>query len=73
MGRGLKMKCLTLTEFKKMGGIWQSEYVIQMEKILGLVLTSMDRYWDIPELDRLNYINHLEQEVYNKKRGKDEI
>ena len=61
------------TEFKKMGGIWQSEYVIQMEKILGLVLTSMDRYWDIPELDRLNYINHLEQEVYNKKRVKDEI
>ena len=56
-----------------MGGIWQSEYVIQMEKILGLVLTSMDRYWDIPELDRLNYINHLEQEVYNKKRVKDEI
>ena len=44
MGRGLKMKFLTLTEFKKMGGIWQSEYVIQMEKILGLVLTSMDRY-----------------------------
>ena len=61
------------TEFKKMGGIWQSEYVIQMEKILGLVLTSMDRYWDIPELDRLNYINHLEREVYNKKRVKDEI
>ena len=62
------MKCLTLTEFKKMDGIWQSEYVIQMEKILGLVLTSMDKYWDIPELGRLNYINHLEREVYNKKR-----
>lgn len=62
------MKCLTLTEFKKMGGIRQSEYVIQMEKILGLVLTSMDRYWDMPELNRLNYINQLEREVYNKKR-----
>ena len=73
MGRGLKMKFLTLTEFKKMGGIWQSEYVIQMEKLLGIALTSMDRYWDMPELGRLNYINHLEREVYDKTRVKDEI
>ena len=73
MGRGLKMKCLTLTEFKEMGGLGQSEYVIQMEKILGLRLTSLYRYWEIPELDRLNYINHLEREVYNKKRVKDEV
>lgn len=68
MEKGLEMKCLTLIEFKKMGGLWQSEYVIEMEKYLGLNLTSMDRYMDKSEGSRLNYINYLEREVHNKKR-----
>lgn len=62
------MKCVTLTEFRKMGGLWQSEYVIEMERYLGLNLTSMDRYMDKSEGSRLNYINYLEQQVHNKKR-----